>query len=72
MTLLRVPGTNLYRDTNNMAIINKDYNGLEEYNMKRKMIMTQKEELNIVKNEMDTIKNDVLEIKQLLLTLLEK
>lgn len=72
MSLLRVSGTEFYRDTDNAAIINRDYNGFEEYKLKRKLLTSQKEELNNVRNEIDIIKNDVLEIKHLLLTLLEK
>ena len=69
--LIQIPGTKLYRDTESMALINKDHSGLEEYNMKRRMLQTQKDEINKVKSEMESIKGDVQEIKQLMLKLLE-
>ena len=69
--LIQIPGTKLYRDTESMALINKDHTGLEEYNMKRRMMQTQKDEINKVKSEMESIKIDVQEIKQLMLKLLE-
>lgn len=72
MTLLKVQGTKMVRDTNSGALINRDLNGLEEYNKKRQFMINQKEEINKVKSEMDTLKDDVSEIKQLLLQLLNK
>lgn len=70
--LIQIPGTNLFRDTDSMALINKDVSGLEEYNMKRKLLATQKTEINNVKSDIQTLKNDMLEIKQLLLQLMDK
>ena len=55
-----------------MGLINKDRNGLEEYNLKRKMLITQKEEINKVNKDIDSLKTDVSEIKQLLLKLMDK
>ena len=73
MTLLKVQGqTNLFRDTNNQALISTDVGGLEEYNRRRKIMASQKEELNKVKSELDSIKNDISEIKQLMHKLIEK
>jgi len=72
MALVQIPGTELYRDTNTMALVSKDTSGLEEYNMKRRMIESQKREINKVMSEIDNIKNDMLEIKQLMLKLLDK
>ena len=69
--LVQVTGTKLVRDTETMALINKDINGLEEYNMKRKFAATQKEEINTIKSEINNIKNDMGEIKQLLLKLMD-
>jgi hypothetical protein len=54
-----------------MALINKDVSGLEDYNMKRRMLSNQKQELNNVKSEIAEIRSDMCEIKQLLLKLLE-
>jgi len=70
--LVKIPGTNFVRDTSSMALINKDVNGLEDYKVKRKMMATQKEEINNIKIEMDSIKSDVSEIKQLIRQLLDK
>lgn len=35
MTILKVQGTHLIRDTNSGALINRDMNGLQEYNKKK-------------------------------------
>ena len=70
--LVKVTGTNFVRDTNSMALMNKDINGLEEYKMKRKMMATQREEINTIKAEIDGIKSDVSEIKSLMQQLLNK
>jgi hypothetical protein len=70
--LVQVTGTKLVRDTESMALINKDINGLEEYNLKRRMMATQKEEINNIKSEINNIKNDMNEIKLLMLQLLDK
>lgn len=71
MSLVKVSGTNFVRDTDSMALINRDLNGLEEYKMKRRMLETQRNEINNVKSEIETIKDDMQEIKQLMLKLLE-
>ena len=55
-----------------MVLINKDRNGLEEYQMKRNMMANQKQELNNVKQEINNVKQDMQEIKNLLLQLMEK
>jgi hypothetical protein len=70
--LVQIPGTKLYRDTESMALINKDSSGLEEYNLKRKMAASQKEEINKVKSEIESVRQDMCEIKQLMLQLLNK
>ena len=67
---IKVNGTNFVRDTNTMALLNKDTNGLEEYKMKRKMIETQKAEINNVKSEVADLREDMCEIKSLLLKLI--
>ena len=72
MNLVQIPGTALLRDTSNMALINTDRNGLEEYNMKRRMLSTQKEEINRVRSEIETMKSDLVEIKKLMLQILNK
>ena len=70
--LVQISGTNLYRDTETMALINKDVSGLEDYKMKRHLLSTQKEEINTVKTEIETMKNDINDIKNLMVKLLEK
>ncbi|GEM_PF-2642708 len=81
-TLIKIPGTGLVRDITNMALINSDANALEDYKMKRKMLQTQKIEINNIKSklsEIDTIKSDLngvksdlKEIKDLMSKLLSK
>ena len=73
MSLLKVvDNKHLIRDTESGALINKDLEGLSEYMKRRKVLMSQSEELNKVKSELDSIKNDMSEIKQLMYKLLDK
>ena len=72
MALLPINGTNLYRDTESMALINKDISGAEDYKVKRKFAETQAQQINNVRVEMDNIKNDISDIKKLMVKLLEK
>lgn len=69
---VKIPGTTFYRDTNSMALVNKDSAGLEEYKSKRKFAESQRQEINNLKKEMECIKDDVLEIKKMMLQLLNK
>jgi hypothetical protein len=69
---VKVNGTNFVRDTDTMALINKDVNGLQEYNMKRKMAQVQREEINNVKSQVAEIREDMNEVKALLLKLIGK
>jgi len=70
--LVQITGTSLYRDTETMALVNKDVSGLEEYNTKRRILTVQKNEINNIKTEITSIKDDMLEIKQLMLKLMDK
>lgn len=72
MALLPINGTNLYRDTESMALINKDVSGAEDYKVKRKFAETQAQQINNVRAEMNNIKNDISDIKKLMVKLLEK
>jgi hypothetical protein len=72
MALVPISGTKLVRDTESMALINKDISGLEDYRTKRKYAELQREQINNVKKEMDSIKNDISDIKKLMVKLLEK
>jgi hypothetical protein len=72
MSLVQVTGTKMVRDTTTRALINRDQNGLQEYQHKRNLLAAQKQEINNVKTEIDGIKDEMQEIKQLLLQLLGK
>ena len=70
--LIQIPGTTMYRDTHSMGLINKDAQGLEEYQRKRAFAAGQKQEINNIKMEIDGVREEMQEIKQLLLQLLGK
>ena len=70
--LVQVTGTKMLRDTESMALINKDINGLEEYNLKRKMAASQRNEINTIKSEITDIRSEMGEVKSLLTQLLDK
>jgi wobble nucleotide-excising tRNase len=72
MALVPVNGTKLYRDTETMALINKDVSGAQEYQARRKFAENQKSQINNVKMEIDNIKNDISDIKKLMIKLIEK
>lgn len=67
-----VKDSKFVRDTNSMALINKDNSARDEYLSKVRMMKLQKEEINRMKEEMSSIKEDVLEIKNILRQLLGK
>jgi hypothetical protein len=72
MAIVKVEGTNFYRDTKTLALINSDTTGKEEYLAKKKLLSNQKEEINKVRLEINEIKNDLSDIKSLMLQILEK
>jgi hypothetical protein len=72
MSLVAINGTKLYRDTETMALINKDVSGAQEYQSRRKFAEIQKQQINSVSMEIDSIKNDISDIKKLMVKLLEK
>jgi gluconate kinase len=72
MPLVKVTGTNFVRDTETMALINKDGNSRDDYYMKRRIMETQKLELNNVRSELSEVKEDMKVIKDLLLKLMDK
>lgn len=72
MSLVQIPGTTLVRDTTSRALINRDQNGLQEYQHKRSLLASQRNEINTVKSDINVLKDDMKEIKQLLLQLLGK
>ena len=69
---IQIPGSTYVRDTNSMALVNHDINGLNEYMKKRKMMENQKHEINNIKSDIAALIEDMGEIKQLLSKLLEK
>jgi hypothetical protein len=70
--LVKVQGTEYVRDMSSTALINKDSVGLEEYLKKRRLMASQKDEINSLRRDNENIKTELLEIKQLMLQLLEK
>jgi hypothetical protein len=72
MALIPITGTSLVRDTESMALINRDVSGLQDYKAKRKFAESQKEQINKVEAEISNIKNDISDIKKLMVKLLEK
>lgn len=72
MSLVKIPNTNLVREIESKALINRDSSELENYLSRRKLLESQRDELNTVKYEMNNLKNDIVEIKQLMLQLLDK
>jgi hypothetical protein len=69
--LVKIPDSQLYRDTKSMVLINTDETSRNDYLAKVNMVKLQKQEINIVKAEIQNVKDDVKEIKQLLLKLME-
>ena len=70
--LIPIPGTTLVRDTETMALINKDTSGQQEYYNRRNKLAAEKEQINKIKTEVQSLKDDVNDIKQLLNKILEK
>jgi hypothetical protein len=70
--LVKVEGTEYYRDTKSMALVNKNSNEKNEYIMRSNLLKNQKQEINNIKEEINNIKGDMQEIKNLMLKLLEK
>jgi hypothetical protein len=70
--MIKITGTNFYRDPETMALVNKDTAGLEDYKMKRNMMATQRDEINKVKTELAGIKGDMSDIRQMILQLMDK
>ena len=70
--LVQITGTKMIRDTESMALINKDTNGLQEYYLKRKQAEGQRTEINTIKSEIKDIRGELGEIKTLMAQLLDK
>ena len=70
--LVQITGTKMVRDTESMALINNDINGLQEYQLKRKQAEGQRTEINTIKSEIKDIRGELGEIKTLMAQLLDK
>ena len=70
--LVQITGTKMVRDTKSMALINRDINGLQEYQLKRKQAEGQRTEINTIKSEIKDIRGELGEIKTLMAQLLDK
>jgi len=70
--LVNVKDSKFVRDTNSMALINKDSASREDYYSKVRMLTNQKEQINNIKSEIASMKNDVNDIKELLKQLIGK
>ena len=69
---IQIPHSTFTRDTNSMALINNDKNGLQEYLRKRNRMASQEAEINNIKSDINSIRDDMNDIKVLLVQLLEK
>lgn len=72
MKHLKVKDTELVREVNSNAIINRDKEELNSYLTKRKFLAQQKNDVEKLKSEMVDIKTDINEIKNLLIKILER
>jgi hypothetical protein len=72
MNFVKVTGTSFVRDINSMGLSNTDTVAKDEYYSKLRMMKSQKEQLNMVKEEIDNVKIEMSEIKQLLQLLISK
>ena len=69
---VEVTDTKFVRDTNSMALINKDTSARDEYYAKARLAKKQNEEINNIKVELSSVKSDITEIKELMKQLLSK
>jgi len=63
---------NLIRDLNTNAILNTDNNALKQYKKSRKYVLQQKCEYDKMKEEVDCLRNEIIEMKQLLVSLVKE
>lgn len=69
---VEVKDSKFIRDTNSMALINKDMSARDEYYSKVRLLNYQKEEINKLKTDISSVKEDMCEIKEILKQLLGK
>jgi hypothetical protein len=67
---VRIPGTNLLRDTVSMGLTVENGSEKNEYYAKRRMLQIQKQEINKLSVEMDAMRNEVSQINDTLATIL--
>jgi hypothetical protein len=72
MNFVKVTGTSFVRDVNSMGLSNTDTAAKDEYYNKLRLLKSQKQELNMVKEEIDSVRFEMSEIKQLLQQLINK
>ena len=68
--LVKVDDYNYARDTSSMALINTDNSAKEEYFLKKKILSSQKTEIERINNEIHELKTDISDIKTMLLQIL--
>jgi len=70
---LKVEGhDSLYRDTSSGAIINSSETGYKKYMAQRKKLESKSKEFQKQNEEINKLKDDLIDIKNMLRTLLEK
>lgn len=72
MKYLKVKDSELVREVNSNAIINRDKEEFNSYLTKRKFLAQQKNDVEKLKSEMVDIKTDINEIKNLLIQVLQR
>lgn len=73
MKHIKVEGhSDLYRDPNTGAIINKNKSEYDVYTMAQKARMTDRERINNIESDMNKIKDELYGIKLMLQTLLDR
>lgn len=68
--LVKVDDYNYARDTSSLALINTDNSAKEEYFLKKKILSSQKTEIERINNEIHELKTDITDIKTMLLQIL--
>lgn len=73
MSFLPVEGkSNLYRDVNSNAIVNRDTNGYRQYIQSLHEKEEQKNKINSIENDLVSIKDEISELKNLIIGLTNK
>ena len=70
---LKVEGhSELVRDPNTHAIINKDRSAYENYMVRKKALEKKNSEFDTMKEELDNVKSDIGDIKDMLSSIVQK